>query len=607
MNLGARLLLVIILSLVPALAVQIWNELDLRKDSLEQLGREALKQAQLIASDQDEIIQAARHLMIALDHALSRQAVSCGALVQALEPEYDRYALIAVSGRNGEVICASSSIDVGSAVSLVHSQAAGQIETGSDLVIGEYTVWNGKSVLPLLHPLRQAKDVHGSVLVLLDLNWLELRLKERARAGRDVYLLADRNAKILARAPTLSADLPRISTAALAAITQHTHEGIVELDGADGVRRIYGFVSTETRPEGIFVVAGLDKAAALVAIDRASFRGLSLILGGLLTAVALSLMGLKRTLLQPIRLLCQAILDEPGRVARLDLGTATPELRDLGEALTRMTQIIADREHELRLACQKAEQASRLKNHLLAAAGHDLRQPLNAIALTQQMLRSNPETVRKEQLYALADRSVRKLERSLDTLLEASRLESGLVHPRPEPFPLRGLFEEIREEWQLSAAEKGLRFAVRSPVYRVHTDRDMLGTILANLVSNAIRYTDQGGILVGCHRRGLQVQIAVYDTGMGIPAEAMEQVFLEYTQLNAEAEQGFGLGLSIVRRTADLLRHRIEVLSRAGRGSRFSIFVPLAGIAMVRSAAEVITVRPGTADLPAGKRTPAQL
>ncbi|HXV24953.1 MAG TPA: ATP-binding protein [Alphaproteobacteria bacterium] len=589
MKLFARLLVLIVLTLAPALAVQLWNEIDLRRDRIGQLSSDALRQAQLVASDQDEIIQGAQQLMVALDHMLAAEPVACEAILVALEPEYRRFPLFVLVGISGEKICASTDADLEPLLSDLSPYISTALQR-QGLFIGGHLSWNGIRGLPLLHPVhRTTGAVKGVLITLLDLNWLEHRLNQQPRSGRDVLVLTDRHATVLARAPALDESLPRISGAGVEAVIRESHEGTVELDGIDGVRRVYGFVPTETRPEGIFVIAGLDKAAALEAIDRASFRGFGLVFVGMLAAFLVAWIGLDRTILRPIRVLRRAAVEwQRGfRPQSLRLPSASPEFQELTSGFTDMAHALTRREQEWQSACRRAEEAAVVKNRLLAAAGHDLKQPLNTISLSLQMLRHSPDVQQRAKMFKLAGQAVSKLSCALDTLLEASRLETGLISPRHEDLPIAEILEEIEDVWTPLAAEKGLAFRVRPNGAWIRSDRDMLSTILSNLVSNAIRYTNRGGVLVGCHRREGKLLLAVYDTGIGISPEAMDRVFDEFHQVDPRATEGFGLGLSIVRRLAALLAHTLVVRSQLGRGSRFGLLVPVATPAQAGLAAEL--------------------
>jgi anti-sigma regulatory factor (Ser/Thr protein kinase)/CheY-like chemotaxis protein len=171
------------------------------------------------------------------------------------------------------------------------------------------------------------------------------------------------------------------------------------------------------------------------------------------------------------------------------------------------------------------------------------------------------------------------MEELFDALLDISRLDAGAVRARLENLPLAELFERLSFEYAPVAKQKGLALSVVSTSVYVRSDPTLLARIARNLVANAVRYTERGQVTIGCRRRGTQVRIEVWDTGPGIPPEKHALVFQEFTQLgNPERDRrkGLGLGLAIVERLAKLLEHSVELRSRVGKGSVFSVTVPRA-------------------------------
>jgi signal transduction histidine kinase len=229
----------------------------------------------------------------------------------------------------------------------------------------------------------------------------------------------------------------------------------------------------------------------------------------------------------------------------------------------------------LRRAKQEAEENSRAKSRLLAAVGHDLRQPLTVIRMVLSGLEGKVGSAEQQNL-ARADRSSEYLASALDTLLEASQLESGAIEPRVTTFPISTLLDAIREEFALIAGEKGLNFHVMSCDACVHSDAKMLGSILRNLVSNAICYTEQGTVAVACEVHDSTLSVQVRDTGIGIPEDKMDLIFEEFQRIDPSKGAGLGLGLAIVRRAAEALGHAVSVRSTLNTGSEFRIDVPAA-------------------------------
>lgn len=235
---------------------------------------------------------------------------------------------------------------------------------------------------------------------------------------------------------------------------------------------------------------------------------------------------------------------------------------------------------ERRVAERTAEisAANAAKSRFLAAASHDLRQPLQTISLqTAVLAKTVHEPVQVTTVHALRD-SVDVMRGLLDALLDVSRLDSGAVKPALADFPIRDLLERLRDEYGNHARDKGLGLRVVTSSAVVRSDTVLLEQILRNLLSNAIRYTHRGRVLLGCRRRGANLRIEVRDTGIGIPPEQVDSIFEEFYQLDNPARdrsKGWGLGLAISERSARLLGHQLDVHSVPGKGSTFAVEVPL--------------------------------
>ena len=235
------------------------------------------------------------------------------------------------------------------------------------------------------------------------------------------------------------------------------------------------------------------------------------------------------------------------------------------------------REAALEAARRSAEQANVAKTRFLAAASHDLRQPIHALGLLFATLADRVRDESTVPVLKQIDGAVDAIDSMLNSLLDISKLDAGVVRPEIGPVDLAPLLERLNDEHQPIAIVTGNRLRVRPADAVVLSDAAMLQRILANLVSNALRYTVDGRVVVGARRCGRSIRIEVYDNGPGIPADALEDIFLEFHQLgNPERDRrkGLGLGLAIVKRLADLLGHGIEVRSTVGRGSRFSVTLP---------------------------------
>jgi signal transduction histidine kinase len=226
----------------------------------------------------------------------------------------------------------------------------------------------------------------------------------------------------------------------------------------------------------------------------------------------------------------------------------------------------------------RAEEASRSKSRFFAAANHDLRQPLHSLGLFATALRNGSEGRAGIKLVDQILLCTESLEQLFDNLLDISRLDAGQVEVKRQAVPVNAVFDRLRSTYLTPAQEKGLTLRLRRSDAIINTDSTLLFRMLSNLVSNALRYTSEGGVLVACRKRGKKVVFQVWDTGMGIPAEQHERIFEEFYQLNnpeRDRTRGLGLGLATVRRISNLLEHPLTLRSIPGRGSRFSIEVPV--------------------------------
>ncbi|BAQ73869.1 sensory box histidine kinase/response regulator [Pseudomonas sp. Os17] len=255
---------------------------------------------------------------------------------------------------------------------------------------------------------------------------------------------------------------------------------------------------------------------------------------------------------------------------------------ELLEANRNLQQQIARRERierDLREARDAAEAANRSKDKYLAAASHDLLQPLNAARLLISTLRERRLPAAEQLLVERTHQALEGAEDLLTDLLDISKLDQAAVKPDPAVYRLDELLAPLVSEFQSVAEAAGLELRVRFGDFALFTDLRLMTRILRNFLSNACRYTERGSILLAARRRGDQLRLEVWDTGRGIAADRLESIFLEFNQLDvgrAADRKGVGLGLAIVERIAKILGYRVQVQSRPGRGSRFSIEVPLA-------------------------------
>ena len=235
-------------------------------------------------------------------------------------------------------------------------------------------------------------------------------------------------------------------------------------------------------------------------------------------------------------------------------------------------------EQEIIAARQAAERAQKANTAFLAAASHDLRQPVQALSLLNGALRRTVKDERAREMIDSQEHSLTAMTNLLNSLLDISRLDAGAVTPEIEEFPMQRLIDRLSAEFGRQASHKGLEFSAEPCAITVRSDPNLLSEIIQNLVSNAIRYTDNGSVEMVCDCGGDVCRLEVIDTGIGIEEDQLEDIFKEFhqTKTPGSSTEGFGLGLAIVRRLADLLDHDIAVESEPGQGSKFRVSVPIA-------------------------------
>ena len=349
----------------------------------------------------------------------------------------------------------------------------------------------------------------------------------------------------------------------------------------DSRRTVLGHVAIEMSPRGIVaqrnrlisagILAGLFGALLGTALARVIARGVS------------------RTLIDIAEVVERVGRGDAG--ARVNVADSAP-LQRLAHGINDMAARVGETQEQLRtkisiataeLLQQKdtAERATAAKSQFLAAASHDLRQPLHALGLFVSALMRTEAARGEPALLKHIESSVTALQNLFDAILDISRLDSGQVSPRLCSIAVNEIFDRLRHDLMPVAAERQLQLKLRPTPMRIRGDRQMVERIVLNMITNAIRYSERGGVLVGCRERAGKAVIEVWDTGQGIAAADLPEIFYEYVQLNnpeRDRAKGQGLGLAICQRLATLMGGRVGVRSREGRGSVFWLELPLAGV-----------------------------
>ena len=323
---------------------------------------------------------------------------------------------------------------------------------------------------------------------------------------------------------------------------------------------------------------------AVASAKQAVWLNVVIVLGASLVGVGLAGWWAARRISAPIQALGEAVdrlgagedaqveIEGSAEVRRLQHGFNLAA-RALLDSRNQLESRIVNATAELASKNQQLEVASQAKTRLLAAASHDLRQPLHALTLfSDGLAKGETDPVRLQRIGHIRE-CVESLDRLFSELLNLSQLDAGVLQPQWADFALDTLFDEISRNFRAVAEQKNLRLVVRKTEAWVRCDYVMLSRILNNLVSNSLRHTIEGGILVGARRRGKAIRIDVWDTGIGIAAHHQPRVFEEFYQVEPQGRQGgresrgMGLGLATVQRLAALLNTRVELISRPHKGT----------------------------------------
>jgi signal transduction histidine kinase len=590
-SLLSRLVLLVIAVLLPVIGIQAYTEVDLRRHREMEVRAEALRQAMMFSRELHRMIEGARQVLVAFSETealRTADAEACNRFAHRLERRYPQFIDIAAADVRGHVFCGSFDPAIG--VMIADQPYFRQAMAAHDFVMGELTTARagGHQFLPVALPFFDAGgQVGGVVFAAFELSALQEILRDKLLRPDGSLTVTDRKGMILLRHPDsegwIGHRMPERFMPRLTAEQEGTEIAV----GLDGLERIDAYIPPRhPLAKGLMVSMGFSVAEAFDDIDAASRRGMLLNGAALLLALAAAWLVAHYFVRRPVALLVQAASRwRQGDYAARTRLTAdrAGEFGRIGAAFDAMAVELEERERELR-------DANRFKSRLLAIAAHDLRQPLQVIISTYEWFLSRAMGAASEQdrrSLAQANRAADRLIHQVDLLAGALHVEAKGLKPQPENLRLTGLLSEIAEFFGPQAEAKGIDLRVMASRALVHTDPSMLQTILHNLVGNAVKYTEAGGtILVGCRRRGDHLVLQVLDTGIGIPEQKLTAIFAAFYRVDpARDNDGLGLGLSIVKRTAEILGCRLSVRSVPGRGSCFGVELPLAPPAVGQRAA----------------------
>jgi signal transduction histidine kinase len=618
MSVLARLFVLVAIAVLPALAIQAYNEYDLRREREVEVRREALRLATFAAGELDRIVENGRGLLFALatlPAVREGDAASCSAYFAELKRLLPHYTVISAIDAGGTPFC--SSAPVPGRVSIAdRAYWRRAIETG-EFTIGEYTVGRvlPARVLPLALAFRDmAGRVGGVVILSLDLDWLAEYFAQKPFNENATLAVSDRDATVLLRLP----DNPRyVGTKFADPYLRYIYAeqpGTDEIVGIDGVPRILGYVPLTTAPGGLYVGIGLTKDAAFALVDRATRTGAALISAGLVLALLAAWLGGRRFISTPIRRLAAAAShwrrgDFAVRVAKRGGGEVAlladafndmaaelaAKQQENAALLVNLEQRVAERTRALEQEVEerrKAEdalvQAQKMEaiGQLTGGIAHDFNNLLTAVIGNLELARDRVAGG-EGRLTTLIGGALRAAERG-------ARLTQGLLafarrqHLAPEALDPAALVDGVRDLLSHSIGpEIRLGVAVGPAAWPVRADRNQLELALLNLVVNARDAMPFGGsIVIAVHNRTLEarddalprgdyVVIQVADTGTGMSEEVAAHVFEPFFTTK-ETGKGSGLGLSMVQGFAVQSGGTVRLRSAPGEGTTVEIWLPRA-------------------------------
>jgi signal transduction histidine kinase len=608
-NLTARLIILVLIAVCPALVIQAYNEYELRKAREADIRQQVIQITKQFGEEIGELREGARQFLLALAQLTPvklQESEACSALLATLAPQYANYSLLAAADIHGRIFCSS--------VPLTYSSVADEpffkrAMTQDGLAVGNYWADPATGQRMIHFALKFGNADHGTAGVVfagLDLAWLSEHLKERGLSPTSSILIADREGNIVARLPNPEKLVGKNMRKSHEDIMDGNTTGWEEARGVDGVTRIFGYVPPALPPRDFFLSAGQSKAEAFAAIDDATARGIGLIVCGLLAATVAAVVGGRRFLREPINGLLHFATEwrNGNYEARVEVKHPYSEIGNLGATFNAMADDLDVRytaqrrlEKELRelnatLESRVEERtielanANRAKSLFLANMSHELRTPLNAIIGFGEMMHREiigPMGVPAYKEYAQhIHESGMHLLSLVEEMLDLAKVEAGKLQIERQPTQPGVLLAESLVMLRVAAEAAKVELIVEGDPRKwpaLDGDAVKLKQVFMNLIGNAIKFTPDGGrVTVSGEIDTSVLRVRIRDTGIGIGAQDIPLVQQPFYRVNSVLDgkhQGAGLGLPFAKSVVELHGGTLEIESKLGSGTTVTVTLPL--------------------------------
>jgi signal transduction histidine kinase len=607
-SLRVRLLLLVLAAALPGLGLIVYEGLEQRELAATAVEQHALHLAREVSREHERYIEGARQLLITLarfPEVRKLQADSTGAFFADILRQFPIYTNLAAVKPNGDLF--ASGLPLKEPTNIADRPYFQQVLKARDFAISEYLIGrlSGKPNITIAYPaVDKSEAVQAVVFVGLSLDWVKRFLVTLQLPDDAAVTLKGHDGTVITRHPDPEKWIgrPAADTPVFKAMSSHEGEGTVAAPGLDGVRRLYGFTTLRGLALGgkIYVSVGIPEEAAFAEVKKDFYRHLGLMGAVLLISIALVWFGAGLFITRPVEELVGATrrLAEGDLSARTGLSHGEGELAQLAYSFDHMAesleQNITERKRaeeelkkqaeELKKVITEMEISNKVKDQFLSVMSHELRTPLNVVLGYTGMLRDGMlgeiPPKQKEVLGKVINRAGDLLTLIRD-ILQATQIESRSVIVERQLVSLLDFLDKLKAGYdQPLDKDLTLNWDYPANLPPLITDSDKLKQILQNLIHNAIKFTERGAVSISARYFPLAktVEFQVADTGIGIPREALPFIFEKFRQADSSETRiygGVGLGLYIVKKLTELLGGTVEVESESGKGSIFTVTLPL--------------------------------